>query len=340
MTHLVKPELHPQIPVSPLLGRRGKPYHAEPGLIAAANVALTLERPLLLTGEPGCGKSDFAWAAAQALGEVLGYANEERVPLQCYVRSDTRARDMLYTYDAVRRFGDAQNGGPEGLERAKDPRNYIELQALGLALASPRRRVVLIDEIDKAPRDLPNDLLRELEQNTFDIPEIPVEFATRPPVLSHGIALQRSMERRSGADGVAVSAPLLIITSNVERQLPDAFLRRCVFWHIKFPEELLADIVADHLGKRTLTGELMDRALAVYKHVRAAPGLSRKPGTAELLDWMMALTSVFHSDTVSARIRHFSDAIKNGARGLKWGELPGLGCLVKMREDQDRLSQT
>lgn len=337
MNNFVRPDLLPQIPVSPLYGRRGKLYHADPHLIAAANVALALERPLLLTGEPGCGKTDFAWAVAQGLGAVLGSPEEERVPLQCYVRSDTRARDMLYTYDAVRRFGDAQNGGAVGLARAADPRRYIELQPLGRALASPRRRVVLIDEIDKAPRDLPNDLLRELEQNAFEIQDIPEEASGDPPVESHGVPLQRLMNRPRDADGASLAAPLVIITSNVERQLPDAFLRRCVFWHIKFPEEMLTDIVADHLGSRSMPGGLLDRTLAVYKHVRSAPGLSRKPGTAELLDWVTALTGVFESGAVEVQIQRFSDALKKEARGLPWGELLGLGCLVKAREDQDRL---
>jgi MoxR-like ATPase len=329
------PDLTPRIEASGLVGRKGKPYHTAPGLIAAVNVALELERPLLLTGEPGCGKTDFAWAAAHALAGALGHGPEELAPLQCYVRSDSRARDLLYTYDAIRRFGDAQNGGQEGLIRASDPRNYIELQALGRALVSPRRRAVLIDEIDKAPRDLPNDLLRELDQTSFEIIEIPEELTAAGSISSHGVPLRRVMARAAGPGGKPLRAPLIIITSNVERQLPDAFLRRCIFWHIKFPDDLLADILADHFPEHA-DGDLLGRAIAVYMRVRQTKGLTRKPGTAELLDWVAALTRVFRPDYALAQVRRFSDALAGG-RAIPWADLPALSCLVKMREDQDTL---
>ncbi len=162
---------------------------------------------------------------------MLGHEGDDRLPLQCYVRSDSRARDLLYTYDAIRRFGDAQNGGPPGLARASDPCNYIELQALGRALVSFRRRVVLIDEIDKAPRDLPNDLLRELDQTSFEIPEISEQRSdTGGSVLSHGILLRRASGSPEGVQRTdRAAAPLILITSNVERQLPDALSRRCIY---------------------------------------------------------------------------------------------------------------
>ncbi len=125
-----------------------------------------------VVSEPGCGKTDFAFAAASGLAPV-GASPADRKPLEKYVRNDTRAQDLLYHYDAVRRFGDSQTGGEDGCRRAAMPQNYIVLEALGAALVSPVRKVVLIDEIDKAPKDLPNDLLRELDQGWFEIPEIP-----------------------------------------------------------------------------------------------------------------------------------------------------------------------
>ena len=205
-------------------GQDRYPYHPHQGLVAAANTALLLGVPLLLTGEPGCGKTDFAWAAARKLG---------REPLCCYVRSDTRARDLLYHYDAVRRFADAQGNRAEEAAR---PQGYIDLMPLGQALLAPQQEVVLIDEIDKAPRDLPNDLLRELDQGHFDIPEIPPDAPLGPALGAaagddlSGVRLQRRMQRQEERP-----MPLVIITSNQERQLPDPFLRRCVFFHIPFP---------------------------------------------------------------------------------------------------------
>jgi MoxR-like ATPase len=337
MPHPLRDGLRPRIQAQGLIGRQGKPYHADPGLLAAANVALTLMRPLLLTGEPGCGKTDFAWAASGALAAALGHGVSETAPLQCYVRSDTRSRDLLYTYDAVRRFGDAHHGGAEGLARASDPRHYIELEALGWALISTERRVVLIDEIDKAPRDLPNDLLRELDQTSFEISEIPASLDD-VTIESHGVPLRRVMKRADGPDGRPAPAPLIVITSNVERQLPDAFLRRCIFWHIEFPVGLLPDILDDHCPEAR--GDLPGRAIAVFTYLRKVPGLNRKPGTAELIDWVHALTRVYDPSHAARTVHRFSDHLANGACDIPWRELPALGCLVKLREDQDTLAPT
>lgn len=326
---------------SDLIGRRRKPYRATDGLLDAVNVALTLERPLLLTGEAGCGKTDFAWAAASALARAQGDTVSDREPLACYVRSDTRARDLLYTHDMVTRFGDAQHGGSQGLARARDPRNYIHLQPLGRALASPRRRVVLIDEIDKAPRDLPNDLLRELDHAAFEILEIPDDLALDDQVTSHGIPLRRVMQRPVDEHGRRLLAPLVIVTSNVERQLPDAFLRRCIFWHIEFPTNELTDILADHFADDPRVDEgFLDKIVVVFRHVRETPGLLKKPATAELIDWVGALLTVFEREPMRHQINDLGAALASGRRDVMWRGLPGLACLVKLREDQDTLCRT
>lgn len=157
-------------------GRDGSPYHPVKGLLSATNTALLLGAPLFLAGEPGCGKTDFAWYAAKALAQFQKKADcEQAIPLQCYVHSDTRAKDLLYHYDTLARFADAHES--QSQKEARDPRRYIELRALGLALMARTQKVILIDEIDKAPRDLPNDLLRELDQGHFEIPDIPEHIA-------------------------------------------------------------------------------------------------------------------------------------------------------------------
>ncbi len=326
------PELKPRLEDGPdMIGRQGKRYRPDRELLEAANTALTLERPLLLTGDPGCGKTDFAWAAAGALGAALGHYGEAREPLLCSVRSDSRARDLLYSNDAIRRFGDSQHAGNEARRRANDPRHYIALEPLGRALVSAARRVVLIDEIDKAPRDLPNDLLRELDEGSFDILEIPESLDGEQVVTSHAIPLERTMRRPRKDDGELVPLPLVIITSNVERQLPDAFLRRCIFHHIKFPEALLPDILGDHFPKAREHGDFLARAVAVFTALRRVSGLAKPPATAELLDWVGALTRVYQLEHSIARLTRVSAALDAGR--VPWSELPGLSCLVKLRED-------
>jgi len=321
---------YPRITAERLLGRDGNPYLADDDLLAAANAALALGMPLLLTGEAGCGKTDFAFALAHA---VCNGAIRDT-----YVRSDTTARDLLYEYDAIARFGDAQHGGDEGAARARDPRHYIRLNGLGHALVGGERTVVLIDEIDKAPRDLPNDLLRELDQHEFTINEIPPETvagdvaspgATPAPLeADQSLTYRRTMKRMPGAE-----KPIIVITSNVERQLPDPFLRRCVFYHIRFPEERLLPILRTRFGGQT---PFLEQAVDLFSELRSER-LTKKPGTSELINWVQVLTDVYDPDWVGRELRVARDAVANrktGERNEGWATLPGLACLVKLREDQ------
>jgi MoxR-like ATPase len=333
------PRFHPD--AQPLLsadglhhGRDGE-YIADPGLIAAANVAMTMGLPLLLTGEPGCGKTDFAYVLANAVREWEAPDSAGGELLECHVRSDSRARDLLYHYDALARFGDGQHGGDAGRERAKDARHFVELQALGVALVSKTRRVVLIDEIDKAPRDLPNDLLRELDRGEFEIPEIRFDAGAEPvndPAC--GVPLGRTMRRPKDAP-----MPVMVITSNVERQLPDPFLRRCVFYHILFPgQERLQQIVKSRFGGADDSLSL-DKLVVLFLGARRVPELIKKPSTAELLHWVGALLRTFEPGDVRITINALYDAMD--AKGvirhkdMRWTDLPGVGCLFKLREDLD-----
>ena len=346
------------VPYAPLhgdfKGREGAVYHPDPGLLAAANTALLLGTPLLLAGDPGCGKTDFAWYAARALASATGHPDPKANPLEIYVRSDMQARDLLYHYDALARFADAQHAASDDDKgRARDPRHYIRLEGLGLALMSKQQRVVLIDEIDKAPRDLPNDLLRELDQQRFTIPEIPKDLPGSiedQNELGEKITLTRKMPNASiGAASDSRAKPLVIITSNAERQLPDAFLRRCIFYFIRFPDHAqLVRIVSERnpdLGKPQ-SPISADDIVTVAEELRAQQ-LLKRPGTAEILGWATALLrqgselpGKLVSEIVSAakRLRE-ADATKSAAPGPKgrprveWAKLPRLYCLVKLHED-------
>lgn len=336
---------YPRIRAERLRGREGHSFQADPGLLAAANAALALEMPLLLTGEAGCGKTDFAYAVANALAGDPEVDPARRELLECYVRSDSRAQDLLYHYDALSRFGDAHHGGEAGRLRAEEVRHYIELRALGRALLSSALRVVLIDEIDKAPRDLPNDLLRELDQGHFEIPEIPASDASDAIPSSAGaqgdvidpdrpLTFRNQMRRPAGA-----RRPMVLITSNVERQLPDPFLRRCVFFHIPFPEKgALRAILADRFPGTPA----LDHAVDIFMTLRGVPNLTKRPTTSELINWVHVLKEVFREDAVAAAFEGFPAAgrIADRPAELPWAGLPGLGCLVKLREDLARLGVT
>jgi MoxR-like ATPase len=311
----------------PQKGLRGRDsaYFADPAARShAANTALGLGMPLLLTGEPGCGKSDFAWAAANyALGPRPAGLRE------CQVRSDSRARDLLYHYDALIRFADAQAQAP----RARDPRYYVSLRPLGVALMSRgRRQVVRIDEIDKAPRDLPNDLLLELDEGNFEIPEIGDFEANSTPIHDRkhpDIELCRDMVRPKSA-----ARPLVIITSNAERQLPEPFLRRCIFFDISFPDpDRLKEILLAHWPGAAPDPLYIDDMLVIFSALRAQE-LSKKPSTSELLNWAHALDDL--GGQAPALLRPFRagiDVATQQLHGPHWSELPGLPCLIKLRED-------
>ncbi len=225
-------------------------YVATPDLKLAVNAALSLQRPLLIKGEPGTGKTMLAEEVASALKMPL---------LQWHIKSTTKAQQGLYEYDAVSRLRDSQLGD----ERVRDIRNYIIKGVLWEAFTSPEPVVLLIDEIDKADIEFPNDLLRELDRMEFFVYEIREMVAAK-------------------------HRPLVIITSNNEKELPDAFLRRCFFHYIKFPDkETMQQIVGVHFPH--LKQELLAKALQSFYEIRDVAGLKKKPSTSEFLDWLKLL---------------------------------------------------
>ena len=229
----------------------GSPHYvATQDLKLAVNAAVTLQRPLLVKGEPGTGKTMLAEEVAQAMNMPL---------LQWHIKSTTKAQQGLYEYDAVSRLRDSQLGD----ERVKDIHNYIVKGVLWQAFTAEQPVALLIDEIDKADIEFPNDLLRELDRMEFYC------YETREMI--------RAKHR-----------PLVFITSNNEKELPDAFLRRCFFHYIKFPDaETMQKIVAVHFP--TLKGELLNAAMKSFYDVRGLPGLKKKPSTSEFLDWLKLL---------------------------------------------------
>ena len=225
-------------------------YVATDDLKVAVNAAVTLRRPLLVKGEPGTGKTVLAEEIAKAVG----------APLICWnVKSSTKAQQGLYEYDAVARLRDGQLGD----ERVHDIGNYIRKGKLWEAFTSPQLPVLLIDEIDKADIEFPNDLLQELDRMAFDVYE-------------------------TGERIAAQERPIVIITSNNEKELPDAFLRRCFFHYIKFPDrDTMQAIVDVHFPK--IQQLLVSRAMDIFYEVRDVPGLKKKPSTSELIDWLKLL---------------------------------------------------
>ena len=225
-------------------------YVATEDLTVAVNAAVTLERPLLVKGEPGTGKTELARQVAQALGLPL---------IDWHVKSTTKAQQGLYEYDAVSRLRDSQLGD----ERVHDVRNYIRQGKLWQAFSAPAKVVLLIDEIDKADIEFPNDLLQELDRMEFHVYE-------------------------TGETIRATHRPVVIITSNNEKELPDAFLRRCFFHYIRFPDlETMKAIVGVHFPG--IKPALLTAALTQFYELRDMPGLKKKPSTSEVLDWLRLL---------------------------------------------------
>lgn len=257
-------------------------YVASKELLASVNVAVALQKPLLIKGEPGTGKTMLAQAVAESLGKRLVIWN---------IKSTTKAQEGLYVYDTIQRLYDGQFG-EEGVD---DIAHYIKLGKLGEAFESEKQVILLIDEIDKADLEFPNDLLWELDQMEFYIHET-----------------KRTVK--------AKQRPIVIITSNAEKELPDAFLRRCIFHYIDFPDEaLMEEIVRTHYPD--VEEHLLKNAMDVFYGIRALRDIRKKPSTSELIDWINAL----QIGGISAdRIR---------------AELPFVGVIVKKDEDMEIVKQ-
>jgi MoxR-like ATPase len=244
----------------------------------AVNVAIALGRPMLIRGEPGTGKTRLAHAIAHDLGKELIIWN---------IKSTTKAQDGLYLYDTVQRLNDSRFGDRD----ISDISQYIKLGKLGQAFASPERIVLLIDEVDKADIEFPNDLLNELDEMSFHIPETDETIS-------------------------AVHRPITVITSNAEKELPDAFLRRCIFHYIEFPDpELMEEIVRVHFPD--IQRNLLDESLKAFYALRRIEDFRKKPSTSELIDWIQALIAGGISPEIVS------------------SEIPFVGALLKKEADYD-----
>jgi len=242
-------------------------YIATEDLKVAVNASITLERPILVKGEPGTGKTMLAHEVAKSIGAEI---------ITWHIKSTTKAQQGLYEYDAVTRLRDSQLGD----EKVKDIKNYISKGKLWNAFENDKRPVLLIDEIDKADIEFPNDLLLELDKMEFFVYE-------------------------TGETIKAKNRPIIIITSNNEKELPDAFLRRCFFHYIKFPEvETMEEIVNVHFPE--IKQDLIKEAFKIFYNIRDVPGIKKKPSTSELLDWLKLLMT----DDIDAKILREKDPKK------------------------------
>lgn len=277
-----------------------EPYLPDPVLVTNVNLAIALGRPLLLQGEPGCGKTRLAHAVAYELGMPLE---------ECYIKSTSRAQDLLYTYDAINRLYDVQAATPaERRKGQRDIRSYITLGPLGRAIARTqcgRRSVVLIDEIDKADLDFPNDLLYELDWLAFQVAEA--------PDMRYSVPENRPDLR-----------PIVIVTHNEEKALPAAFLRRCIYHYLSLPKDSreLEQFILNTLKKHKMVDEaLNERAVQTYQKLLPL-GLEKKPGLSEILDWVGFLT-----------------AQKQHGNELQLEKLPNVGALIKNQSDLNRVKE-
>ena len=263
--------------------RSSEEYVASEQLMSAVNIAVALQKPLLIKGEPGTGKTMLAQAVSRALNRPLIIWN---------IKSTTKAQDGLYVYDVVQRLYDSQFGGAD----VSDIKKYVKLGKLGEAFSAGQDVILLIDEIDKADIEFPNDLLWELDRMEFYIPE-------------------------TGETVKAARRPVVIITSNAEKELPDAFLRRCVFHYIEFPTpELMEEIVRVHFPD--LEQNVLNASIKAFYAIRNLPTIQKKPATSELVDWIRALTI---GGISPERIER---------------EIPFAGVLLKKNEDLDTLERS
>jgi len=253
-------------------------YVISDALKNAVNVSIVLKRPLLVRGEPGTGKTLLSHSISVSLGKPL---------IRWHIKSTTKAAEGLYVYDTVQRLNDSRFGGKD----VSNIKHYIKLGKLGQAFTAPEQVVLLIDEVDKADLEFPNDLLNELDEMSFYIPETDETISAK-------------------------HRPIVIITSNNEKELPDAFLRRCIFHYIEFPEPpLMEEIVRVHFPD--IKSALLKESLETFYTLRKIDDFRKKPSTSELIDWIQALMA-------------------SGLDGkIKEGEIPFLGTLIKKENDLD-----